>query len=71
MEAIKAYAASGAADLATDAATLSKLSEDVNQVMLAHNVAGPKCRTECSVQIVIGPDGRPQPTLVCKVVCDW
>ena len=27
------------------------------------------CRYECHVQIVLGPDGKPMPSLVCGMVC--
>lgn len=28
------------------------------------------CQYECHVEITIGPDGKPVPTVVCGMVCD-
>lgn len=54
-----------------DAAGLKKLSSDVHKAMVENGYSDDGCHTECSVQVVIGPDGKPAPTVVCRLVCGF
>jgi hypothetical protein len=57
------------ANVSTDTPKLEQLSEDVNKVMHLHGFTSVGCHTECRIELVIGPSGRPEARLVCTLIC--
>ena len=71
MSTLKTFTNYETKDVSNAQTNLKKMQTEFSESATRNGFAADGCHTVCEVQVVIGHDGKPQPTVVCRYVCDF